>query len=584
MPDFAVSTIFKAKDGVSAVFGKMGKQAGFFGDDADKAFRKASRSGSRLGDIVKGILVTDVIKGGLRQLQRGLTAVSSEFIDYDAAITAASAKFKGLDLATREGIETLDALKSTAREVGATTEFSATQAAGGLEFLAMAGFNAEQSIAALPGVVDLATASNVDLARATDIASDSLGAFGLMTENTAQLTENLARVNDVFAKTTTTANTNMEQLFEAVQKGAPAFTAAGQSMETFAALTGVMANSGVKGAEAGTSLRNVMLRLANPVKEAATIMQDLGVQTQDQQGNFRDVIDILGDFEKGLEGMGTAQRTQALATVFGARAVTGINLLLQEGTDGLRQYRGELENSAGASKTMADVIRGSIGNQLAGLRSALIELGFQFFDTFKDQIGPAIKSLTEFIREIDIPAIRASFNSFLDVLNKFSPVIFGITAAFVAYKGIFLAFALASKIKAFLAFVTVLKSLATAQGILNVVMLANPIGLIAAAIGILVAGIALLIKNWDAVIEAFTSGFGIFDAIANFFGDGDKEWKVEKAVNFRQRLPPNEAKIAAQQVQFQGQLNIAGAPEGSTVSGETTGAPPVQMQLAGANP
>ena len=584
MPDFAVSTIFKAKDGVSAVFGKMGKQAGFFGDDADKAFRKASRSGSRLGDIVKGILVTDVIKGGLRQLQRGLTAVSSEFIDYDAAITAASAKFKGLDLATREGIETLDALKSTAREVGATTEFSATQAAGGLEFLAMAGFDAEQSIAALPGVVDLATASNVDLARATDIASDSLGAFGLMSENTAQLTENLARVNDVFAKTTTTANTNMEQLFEAVQKGAPAFTAAGQSMETFAALAGVMANSGVKGAEAGTSLRNVMLRLANPVAEASKIMQDLGVQTQDQQGNFRDVIDILADFEKGLEGMGTAQRTQALATVFGARAVTGINLLLQEGTEGLRQYRGELENSGGASKTMADVIRGSIGNQLAGLRSALIELGFQFFDTFKHQIGPAIKSLTEFIRGINVPAMVESFNSFLDVLIKFKPIIIGITAAFVAYNGIFIAFALASKIKTFLAFAAALKTVGVAQGLLNIVMMANPIGLVAAAVGLLVAGLVLLIDNWDAVIEAFKSGFGIFDAVANLFGDGDKEVTVTRAPNPRARRAPNAAKVAAQQVQFRGQLNIAGAPEGSTVSGETIGAPPVRLELAGVNP
>lgn len=621
MPDFAVSTVFKAKDGVSAVFGKMGKQAGFFGDDADKAFRKASRSGSRLGDIVKGILVTDVIKGGLRQLQRGLTAVSSEFIDYDAAITAASAKFKGLDLATQNGIDTLEALKSTAREVGATTEFSATQAAGGLEFLAMAGFDAEQSIAALPGVVDLATASNVDLARATDIASDSLGAFGLMSENTAQLTENLARVNDVFAKTTTTANTNMEQLFEAVQKGAPAFTAAGQSMETFAALAGVMANSGVKGAEAGTSLRNVMLRLANPVAEASKIMQDLSIQTQDQQGNFRDVIDILADFEKGLVGMGTAQRTQALATVFGARAVTGINLLLQEGTEGLRQYRGELENSGGASKTMADVIRGSIGNQLAGLRSALIELGFQFFDTFKHQIGPAIKSLTEFIRGIDVPAIVAGFNSFLDVLNKFAPIIWGITAAFVAYKGIFIAFALASKIKTFLLFASALKAVGIAQGILNVVMLANPIGLVAAAIGLLVAGVVLLIKNWDAVvesfksgadffggfiipnpfglviqgtalllknweaiIESFTSGLGIFDKIAGFFGDGDQEVNVTRAPNPRARQAPNEAQVASQQIQFRGQLNIAGAPEGSTVSGETTGAPPVRLELAGVNP
>ena len=582
MPDFAVSTIFKAKDGVSAAFGKMGKQAGFFGDSADKAFRKASRSGSRFGDIVKGILVTDVIKGGLRQLQRGLSFVADEFVNYDAAITAASAKFKGLDLATQGGIDTLEALKGTAREVGATTEFSATQAAGGLEFLAMAGFDAKQSMALLPGVVDLATASDLDLARATDIVTDSLGAFGLVTEDNVQLTKNMARVNDVFAKTATTANTSVEALFGSVGKGASQFKATGQSLETFAALAGVMANSTLKAEESGTVLRNVMLRLAGPVPEAAKVMANLGVVVSDQEGNFRDVVDILGDFEEGLKGMGEVQRSAALSTVFGARSVNGINILLEEGTDGLRKYRTSLEDSAGASSTMAEVIRQSLGNQLAGLRSASLELGFQIVDTFKGKIGPAILWLTEVIRGIDVAAIAAGFKSFLDVLIMFKPVIVGITAAFIAYNGVFALFALASKIQTFLAFAAALRTVGIAQGLLNVVMMANPIGLVAAAVGLLVAGLVLLYDNWDAVVEAFKSGFGIFDAIAGFFGDDKVE--VKKSVDVTTRQAPNEAKVAAQQVQFNGQLNIAGAPAGSTVTGETTGAPPVRMDLAGVNP
>lgn len=582
MSDFAVSTIFKAKDSVSAVFGKMGKQAGFFGDSADKAFRKASRSGGRFGDIVKGILFTDVLKSGLNQLRQGLSATTSEFISYDKAITSASAKFKGLDLATQDGIDTLEQLKATARGIGAVTEFSATQAAGGLEFLAMAGFNAGQAMAALPGVVDLATAAEVDLARATDIASDALGAFGLMTEDTAQLTMNLARVNDVLAKTTTTANTDMEALFEAVQKGAPAFTAAGQSIETFSTLTGVMANSGVKGSEAGTSLRNVMLRLSDPTAEAAKVMEKLGIEAQDQQGNFRDVIDILGDFETGLDGMGTAQRTAALSTVFGARAVTGINLLLQEGTDGLRTYRESLIDSAGASKTMADVIRGSIGNQLASLQSAAIELGFKFFDAFEGQIGPAITSFTETIRAINVPAVVEGFRSFFNVLSQFKPVIMGIVAGMVAYQAILVAFAVAAKVKAFLGFVAVLKATAAATSLLNVVMAANPIGLVAVAIAALVTGVILLRDNWDAVVAAFKSGFGIFGKIASFFG-GDDAVEVERTVNVNTRQAPNAAQLAAQRVQFQGQLNINGAPPGSTATSETTGAPAVRMDLAGRN-
>jgi len=583
MPSFAVSTVFKAKDGVSAVFGKMGKQAGFFGDNADKAFRKASRSGSRFGDIVKGILVTDVIRGGLRALRDGLRAVTTEFIDYDAAIVSASAKFKGLNLNTQEGIKTLEALKQTARDVGASTEFSATQAASGLEFLAVAGFNAEQAMSALPGVVDLATAGKVDLARATDIASDSLGAFGLMTKDTAQLTLNLARVNDVFAKATTTANTNMEQLFEAVSEGGVQFTATGQSMETFSALAGVMADSTIKGGRAGTVLRNVMLRLSNATPAATKVIDKLGVKIKDGDGNFRDIIDILADFETGLKKMnGTVDKSAALAEVFGARAVGGVNILLQKGTKELRVYRDSLIDSAGASKTMADIIRQSIGNQLKGLNSALIELGFQFFDTFKNKIGPAITSLTEFVRGINIPAMIASFNSLLDTLRPFRGVILGIAAAFVTYNAVFIAFALASKIKTFLAFAAALRTVGIAQGLLNIVMMANPIGLVAAAVGLLVAGLVLLFDNWDAVVKAFKSGFGIFDAVANFFGDDEVE--VKKTVDIATRQAPNTANIAAQQVQFNGQLNIAGAPEGSTVSGETKGAPPVRIELAGANP
>lgn len=582
MPDFAVSTVFTAKDGVSAAFGKMGKQAGFFGDKADKAFRKASRSGSRFGDIVKGILVTDVIRGGFRQLQRGMAEVSTEFISYDAAITAASAKFKGLDLATQSGIDTLNELKIVAREVGGTTEFTATQAAGGLEFLAMAGFSAKQSMALLPGVVDLATASDLDLARATDIVTDSLGAFGLVVEDNAQLTKNMARVNDVFAKTATTANTSVEALFGAVGKGASQFKATGQSLVTFSALAGVMANSTLKAEESGTVLRNIMLRLSNPVTKAAEIMKDLGVEVADSKGNFNDVVDILGDFEKGLKKYTPVQRAAALSTVFGARSVNGINILLEKGTKGLKAYRKELDNSAGASDKMAETIRKSLGNRLAGLRSAAIELGFKFVDVFDGKIGPAIDRLTAIVRGIDVAGIVAGFNTFLDVLVKFKPIIVGITAAFLTYNGVFAAFAIASKIQTFLAFASALKAVGVAQGLLNIVMMANPIGAVAVAVGLLVAGLVLLYDNWTTVVDAFKSGFGVFDAIAGFFGDSDAE--IKKTVNIERREAPNAAKVAAQQVQFSGRLDINGAPEGSTVSGETIGAPPVRMALAGVNP
>lgn len=569
MPDFAVSTAFNASGNVLKKIGAMDKGINRFGDSSTRAFRKASRAGTKFGNIVKGILVADVLKGALRGLTAGLRTTTEEFINYDQAITSASAKFKDLNTNTIEGQKTLQSLMDTARQVGATTEFSATQAAQGLDFLAMAGFSAEQAIATLPGVVDLATVAQTDLARATDIASDSLGAFGLMTDDTVQLQKNFTRVNDVFAKTMTTANTNMEALFESVTKGGPAFTAAGQSIETFSALAGVMANSGVKGSESGTALRNVMLRLASPAAGAAKIMEDLGVKIKDSQGNFIDVIDILGDFEKGLEGMGTAQRTAALSTVFGARSVTGVNILLKEGTKSLRDYRDGLIDSAGASKTMADVIRGSIGNQLASLKSAALEVGFQFIDTFKDKIGPAIASFTEQVRSIDVAAIVDNFKSFIDVALRFRGVLFGMAAGWVAFKVAMGGAAIFRAIKGFILFSKALRAAAAAQGILNAVMMANPLGLVIAAIAVLVAGVVLLIDN--------------FDAIASFFGFGDNKIN-EGEGSASERIAPNESTLAAQEIRFQGQLNIAGAPEGSTAESEISGAPGIRMDLAGVNP
>jgi len=420
----------------------------------------------------------------------GLALTTRAFIQFDESLTAASAKFGDLNLATEEGQATLKRLGETAREVGATTKFSATEAAQGLDFLAMAGFTAEQAMTALPQVVNLATVAQTDLATATDIASDSLGAFGLMTDDATQLQENFTRINDVMAKTMTSSNTNMTDLFETVKAGAPTFTAAGQSLESFAAMAGIMANSGVKGSTSGTSLRNVMLKLADPTSEAAKEMENLGVVTQDENGNFRDIIDILADFETGLVGMGTAQKTAALSTIFGARSVTGINVLLQSGSEALRDYRTELEGASGAAQEMADIIGSSLSNQLKSLKSAALEKGFQLIERFAGDASVGITKLTESIRAFDI-------EKYVQLFKDWAPVIKGVVAGFVAFKAVMI---MGTTIQGIMALVKAIQAAAAAQGILNVVMAANPIGAVAFA----VAGLIALLATLQAK-------YGIFD-------------------------------------------------------------------------
>ncbi len=592
MANFAVSTRFTGKDLISKTFARMGKNADRFGNKSSKAFKQANRSASRFRDITKGILAASAIQKVLGGLKQGVSAVTTEFIEFDGAIVSAAAKFKDVNLATAEGQKRLLELKKAARETGAATQFSAGQAASGLDFLAMAGFNASQAIAALPGVVNLATVANVDLARATDIASDSLGAFGLMTDDATQLQKNFTRVNDVMALTMSRTNTNMEDMFEAVKKGAPAFTSSGQSLESFNALIGVMANSGVKGAEAGTQLRNVMLRLADPTKKAQEALDAMNIGTKDSRGNFRDVVDILGDFEKGLKGMGTQQRAATLSTVFGARAITGVNILLQEGTDSIAAFRGELENSAGASQKMADIMRTSLGNRLKSLSSAAIEFGFKIFTAFEKRGAGAIDKLTEAVRNFDPQPIIAGFNfafkaasSLFNVLKFFGPELLVIVGGFLTYGAVLKGLAIGNAVIGFLSLLTTLKSTAGVMVLLNAAMTANPVGAVIMGVTALVALLVFLEKKLNVLTAVWEGIKAIGQGVGKFFipGFGESEGTAG-AGGGAGPVAPNRAEAAAQQVAFKGQLNIAGAPAGSTAEGATKGAPPIDMVMLGVNP
>ena len=537
MPDFAVSTAFLGKDKVSGIFQKMGKNAGIFGDKSSRSFKRASKSGTGFGTILKSILAAGFIQRGLSMLTSGLKEVGTQFISLDQSITSASAKFGDLDLSTKKGQETLLQLKEAARTTGALTEKTATEAAGGLEFWALAGVSAAQAMVLLPGSVDLATIAEQDLALATDIASDSLGAFGLMTKDTGQLQKNYTRLLDVMAKTTTTSNTDLVTLFESIKKGAPTFTAAGQSLESFNAITGILANNAVKGAEAGTMIRNMMLRLAKPTGEAYDSMKLLGITTKDSQGNFRDIVDIIADFEKATAKMGTAEKTAFLTTIFGARAITGMNIVLQEGSESLRDYRTELENSAGASQKMAAIMRQSLQNRMAALQSAAIELGFQFMETFEKFGGDAIDKLTGFLRTIPLKEIMQDLmrlgqpisqlvgsvielgKAIFSVLNiAFSSLTFNATKnidvigiladVFKFISGVIKSFAAGIKFLAPILgpIVAILGAWAAVQWILNVAISANPIGIIIIAIGLLIAAIAWVVTNWENLVKGIKEG------------------------------------------------------------------------------
>jgi TP901 family phage tail tape measure protein len=334
------------------------------------------------------------IAGAMLVAQQAIGAVVMKGAELEQTLVGAAARFgEGITKNT----ERFQELEDLARQIGATTEFTANEAAGGLNFLAKAGFNAAQSMELLPGLVDLATASELDLARASDIASDAIGAFGLQVDDAAQLGVNFRRVSDAMAKTVNSANTDMEQLFETIKTGAPAATAAGTSMETFLALTGQLAGAGVKASQAGTILKNIFTKLAD--EKVQRQLKQMGISVTDNSGNLRDFADILEEID--TKSAGGLKRLTQFNELFGLRGVTGVAVLAGQGADKLREFRGELLRSEGETARLAKQLRDTRQGQLKTLNSAVESLTLSFSKANDSGIGSMIGGLTNAVRAMD---------------------------------------------------------------------------------------------------------------------------------------------------------------------------------------
>lgn len=509
---YAIETVYKLIDNITMPLDKIGVKGKTVGRALKNEFTKTEQQlanvGAKLKSFAKGAALAGIALVGV-----GIGVATKQFIDYDAAVTGATAKFKDLDITSVDYKDNLKAVGKVARDVAAITEFNAVDTAGALDKMAMAGLTSKQSMALLAGTTNLATAAGADLTTAVDIATDALGAFGLMTEDEKALEGNLNHLSDVMAKTTNMFNTDISGFFESAKMGAATFTSTGQSLEDFSAMVGVMASSGIKGSESGTQLRNMMLSLASPSKTAAMALDRMGIKTTDAQGNFLNIIDILGQFEKGMKGMGDAEKAAALTDIFGKRTVTGVTLLLAEGTEGLKKYSKELQNAGGTAANVAAAMRGSLANRIEVLKSALTELGFKFVDAFAAKGGKAIENLTATITNFDpapiIDFLTAAFtviSKIVGVLWKMRIIIISLAIAWGVYKVAMIAAVVISNImgmvRAVQALMSAQQGMNVVQAIFNVLLTANPVGIIIVALAALIAIIILCVKHWDDITAA----------------------------------------------------------------------------------
>ena len=351
--------------------------------------------------------VESSFKSALSQATKGLGTITKTVASATAAAAAAvgamgiaaintGREFEGamsqvaatmlIDKTTAEGQKAFETLENAARECGASTAFSATEAAEALNYLALAGYDADKAATALPTVLKLAGAGAMDLAAASDMVTDSMSALGI------EATEaNLTQFSDQLAQTASKANTSVAQLGEAILTvGGTAKGLAGGTTELNTAL-GILADNGLKGAEGGTHLRNIILSLQNPTDKAAASLQSLGVDVYDAQGNMRGLNDVFKDLQGAMDGMDNASKDTILSTLFNKTDLTAANAMLANCTDRFDELSASIENSAGACENMYAIQLDNLNGDIAILKSGLADLGISIY---KDLNGP-LREMTQ---------------------------------------------------------------------------------------------------------------------------------------------------------------------------------------------
>lgn len=341
--------------------------------------------GTRMGNLALAMAPAALAAGVMLGSFGACVGVAAGFEDQMAKVGAVS----------RASSEEMAALEATARELGATTQFTAVQVGEAEQYLAMAGFSAKENIAALPGVLNLAAATATDLGRAADISSDILSAFGLKAEE-------MTRVADVLALTCATANVNMELLGDTMKYVAPVARMAGLSLEETAAMAGLLGNVGIKGSQAGTTLKAMLNKMAAPTKEAQELFQKLGVTVKDSAGNLRSPVAVLGEMAEGLKTMGTAEQIAAMKMIVGEEAIAGFSeLIKQEGIGAIAEYARQLEAGGGSAAEMAARMNDTLAGSLRGMGSAWESLQITIGKLFLPVVRAVVDALTGLLRLLD---------------------------------------------------------------------------------------------------------------------------------------------------------------------------------------
>lgn len=368
--------------------------AEYAADKLDNSLEEVESSAKKADDgftMFKATLANLAADAIMRAVD-GIKNLAGNVIELGQNFTSTMSEVSAISGATGEDFEKLEAC---AREYGATTVFSASNAAEALKYMSLAGWDADQSTSALGGVLNLAAASGMELGAASDMVTDYLSAFAMEAGDAAYFA-------DLLSYAQSHSNTTAEALGEAYKNCAANLNAAGQDVETVTSLLEGMANQGYKGSEAGTAMAAIMRDITNGMKDGVIKIGETSVAVMDAQGNFRDLTDILTEVEAATNGMGDAERAVALSSTFTADSTKGLNLILNEGMDKIAGYEEELRGASGSAEEMANIMNDNLSGDVAAMNSAFEELGLKIYDALESKLRAGVQFITNGV----IPAIE----------------------------------------------------------------------------------------------------------------------------------------------------------------------------------
>lgn len=485
------------------------------------AVNNVSNAAATFGDVLKANIISDVVHMGLQKTLELLKSAAAYCYRVGTSFEAAMSRVEAISGATAEQLEQLTA---KAKELGSTTKFTATEAAGAMNYMAMAGWDAEQMLSGIDGVLSLAAASGEDLGVTADIVTDALTAFKLKAED-------VGHFSDVLAAASANANTNVSMLGESFKYVAPLAGTMGYTIEETAEMLGIMANSGIKASTAGTSARTMLTNLASGVTISAEAFGEMKISAANADGSMKKLNPLLAELRSAFARMTDEERTMNAELIAGDRALSGFLALMNAGEEDINKLRGAIENCDGAAASMAETMQENLAGQVTVFQSALEGLGISVYDKFSGALRDTVAIFTECISDMtdsvddgelneSISRLAASFKSaatefsgfvsnnlpdFVDgianTLNfviTFRDEIGSLVRGVIAFKSAMaISDIIRAAVRSYTSLKTAISSTAGAQEVLNNTMAANPFGLVAVAIGAVITAASELEAHLD---------------------------------------------------------------------------------------